>query len=303
VRRADPRDETVAHVLGTCAGYAYADAETVAMMMGRLGLERSACVCITQLVDAMFIFSTAFLVQSRCGRVVLLCYRGTEPANLGSWLGDADVGPDTITLGRDQLGVHAGFYRNVRATRAVVLQELTHALEGRSLLDPSTRVEYPLEALFVTGHSLGGAMAVLFALSVAGSADHLELQKRIRAVYTFGQPMTLVEPIPECARQVGANMFRHILRRDVVPTLPPARWGHFAHVGHEYRYSDGTWQRSETPVAQLQHIREIPHALLGYFAPGKPRDTARFAARDHGPQHYIGALRPAGLVTEFGDYE
>jgi hypothetical protein len=70
------RDGTVAHVLGTCAGYAYADTNTVSTMMVRLGFERHACVRISQTVDAMFIFSTAYLVQSRCGRVVILCFRG-----------------------------------------------------------------------------------------------------------------------------------------------------------------------------------------------------------------------------------
>ena len=75
------RDPTVAHVLVTCAGYAYADADTVATMMTRLGLERHACVRLAQTVDAMFIFSTAYLMQSRCGRVVILCYRGTEPGD------------------------------------------------------------------------------------------------------------------------------------------------------------------------------------------------------------------------------
>ena len=52
------RDATVAHVLATCAAYAYSDAETVATMMTRLGLDANACVRITQTVDAMFIFST-----------------------------------------------------------------------------------------------------------------------------------------------------------------------------------------------------------------------------------------------------
>lgn len=297
----DPRESTVAHVLATCAGYAYADGETITMMMARLGLERGACVCLTQTVDAMFVFSTAFLLQSRCGRVVILCYRGTEPATLGNWLGDADIGPDSITFGGEQLDVHAGFYRNMRATRWAVLQELTHALHGRSLLDPSRGVEHPLEALYVTGHSLGGAMALLFALSLAGSAEHGELARRVRAVYTYGQPMALVEPIPELARQVGAKVFRHILVRDPVPALPPAHWGRFAHVGHEYRYAENAWRRAETPVAQLRHVSEIPRFLVGFFATGKRRDAQRYAARDHGPHHYIAALRPAGRVTEFGD--
>ena len=59
------RDATVAHVLATCAAYAYSDVDTVVTMMTRLGLEANACVRITQTVDAMFIFSTAYLVRGR----------------------------------------------------------------------------------------------------------------------------------------------------------------------------------------------------------------------------------------------
>ncbi|HEX5831255.1 MAG TPA: hypothetical protein VFY16_09765, partial [Gemmatimonadaceae bacterium] len=73
-----------------------------------------------------------FLVQSRRGRVVVLCYRGTEATNLGNWLGDVGIGPETITLDEARLQVHAGFYRNVRSTCWTVLEKLTHALEGSS---------------------------------------------------------------------------------------------------------------------------------------------------------------------------
>ncbi len=83
------RDATVAHVLGTYAGYAYADTNTISTMMVRVGFERHACVRISQTVDAMFIFSTAYLVQSRCGRVVILCYRGTET---GARIGRSQTG-------------------------------------------------------------------------------------------------------------------------------------------------------------------------------------------------------------------
>ena len=38
VRAPLERDPTVAHVLGSCAGYAYADAGTVSTVMTRLGL-------------------------------------------------------------------------------------------------------------------------------------------------------------------------------------------------------------------------------------------------------------------------
>src|SRR5215469_11295880 len=56
-------DVTVAHVLGTCAGYAYSDHKTVAMIMARMGLEDNHCLMVAESVDAMFICSTAFLVQ------------------------------------------------------------------------------------------------------------------------------------------------------------------------------------------------------------------------------------------------
>jgi len=130
VRDRARRDPTVAHVLGTAAGYSYSDTSTVATIMSRLGLEDNACVRITRTVDAMLIFSTAYLVQSRCGRVVILSYRGTESANLGNWLGDADVGSASVMLDGDPLAVHAGFYRNLRATQVEVFTELERAIRG-----------------------------------------------------------------------------------------------------------------------------------------------------------------------------
>jgi predicted lipase len=295
------RDATVAHVLATAAGYSYSDMETFATIMSRLGLEDNSCVRVAQTVDAMFIFSTAYLVQSRCGRVVILSYRGTEPATLGNWLADADVGSASLVLGGDALSVHAGFYRNLRATQWGVINELHLALRGRSLADPEKELDHPMQALYVTGHSLGGAMAVLFSLSLAGNAAERVVAEKLRAVYTFGQPLTVGEPLPEVARALGRKVFRHVNARDPVPALPPLAWGRFAHFGHEYRYTDGEWKASDTPVAQLKGVREIPLSLLAFFATAKHRTASRYSMKEHGPQHYIAALRPRGRVTEFGD--
>lgn len=295
------RDAAIAHVLATCAGYAYADLKTVASTMAALGLADGAAVRVAQVVDAMFVFSTAYLVQSECGRVVVLCYRGTEPTNLGNWFGNADVGPDAVALAGEEAGFHSGFYRNLRMTRRVVIEELNHAIEGRSLADPSRRVDHPLEALYLTGHSLGGAMAVLFAISTAADPDSAAIAERLRAVYTFGQPMALAQPVPTVASKVGARVFRHIMVRDMIPALPPAPSGKFAHVGHEYVHADGEWHEAETPVTQLKSIRDLSSTLLSAIAPAKQSASSRYALGDHGPHRYIGALRPADRITEFGD--
>jgi hypothetical protein len=298
--RAD-RNATVAHVLATAAGYSYSDIGTLTTIMSRVGLEDNACVRVAQTVDAMFIFSTAYLVQSRCGRVVILSYRGTEPATLGNWLADADIGSASLALGGEPLGVHAGFHRNVRATLWGVIRELQLALRGRSLADPDKELDHPMQALYVTGHSLGGAMALLFALSLAGNAEQRAIAATLRAVYTFGQPLAVGGPLPEVAHAVGRKVFRYVRARDPIPALPPLAWGRFAHFGHEYRFADGEWKASVEPVAQLKGIREIPSALLAFFATAKHRDTSRYSMREHGPHLYIAALRPGGRVTEFGD--
>ena len=293
------RDATVAHLLGVGSAYAYADTRTFAMMMSRLGFGGGACVSVEQTVDAMFVFSTAYLVQSRCGRVVLLAYRGTEPNNLANWLGDADVGPEPMPLADERLAVHSGFHRNLRATRWGVLAELNLALEGRSLLAPDRRVDHPLAALYVTGHSLGGALAVLFALSL-GPAESV-LARKLRAIYTFGQPLATAVPLPGAAQRLGRRLFRHVFLRDPIPTLPAASWGRLAHFGREYRWQDGEWRRSATAVAQITSARKFSPSVLAFFLSAKRRAAARYSLADHVPHRYLEALRPPGRVTELGD--
>ena len=294
------RDAAVAHVLAVLSGYAYSDIATVAMMASRLGMAGTACVRISQAVDAMTIFSTAYLLQSPCGRVAILCYRGTEPANLGNWLGDADVGSHSINLAGGRLTVHSGFNRNVSATRWPILELLHAAARGESIALPGARVDHPLEALYVAGHSLGGAMAVLFALRLAGSEDGGDLDGQLRAIYTFGQPLATGGPLPERALPVARRLFRHVHARDVVPSLPPAAWGALEHFGHEFHYADGQWRRRD-PAAQLSSFRDLSRSVLAVLAPAGKREKSTYTMADHGPHHYIAALRPAGRVTEFGN--
>jgi hypothetical protein len=291
---------TVAHILSLASGYAYASVETMGKMMSRIGFSEHATVCVSETVDAMYVNTTAYLTQSRCGRVVILSYRGTPPASLVTWLGDADVGSDSMRICGEAVGVHSGFYRNFLATRLEILEELAAALDGRSLADPGKKLASPMQALYVTGHSLGGALATLFALS--SSARELgPIAERLRAVYTFGQPMTVGGPLPDAARVASQKIFRHVIPRDVVPLLPPAEWGAFAHVGHEYRHDGGDWHRPETAVTRALRARDIPKALMSALAPMKRAGAAPYTVAVHPPHHYISALRPAGLVTEFGD--
>ncbi|MFA5520228.1 MAG: lipase family protein [Castellaniella sp.] len=304
---AGERDATLAHVLGLCAGYAYADAPTVSTMMARAGLAGNACAQLTQVVDAMFIYASASLVQSACGRVLIIAYRGTELAALGSWLGDLDCGREYLAL-RTHDGaietprVHAGFHRNFRALHWEVEQALSLALQGRSLADPGQDLAHPLQALFVTGHSLGAAMAELFALKLARQGANAAVVSRLRAVYTFGGPMVIGDPFPaQTAARAGARLYRHVIPADPVPALPAAAWGHFAHFGQEYRHADGQWQRVSQATTQLERVRELPRAMLAALRGEKQRAAQRYSIAAHGPHQYLAALRPPGRASEFGD--
>jgi hypothetical protein len=51
-------DPIVEHVLATCAGYAYSDAETLSTIMARMGLKDNLCRMIQAIAEPMFICST-----------------------------------------------------------------------------------------------------------------------------------------------------------------------------------------------------------------------------------------------------
>ena len=143
-------------------------------------------------------------------------------------------------------------------------------------------------------------MAVLFALSMVGRTSLRPIDDRLRAVYTFGQPMVACTPLPRWTDAVGRMLFRYVMERDLIPGLPPVAWGPFTHLGHEYRYGDGAWRASGAHVRQLARAREIRRALLALVAPDKTRASLPYSFGEHRPDRYIAALRPNGMVTELG---
>jgi hypothetical protein len=308
-------DETIARVLGTCAGYAYSDESTVATMMTRLGIPDNRCLQISEIVDAMFICSNAFVVQSSDNRVVIVCYRGTEPANIINWLTDLTIEPTCIQIPpREALGqangdlyVHGGFYRNVRATRYRVGEALAHALAQRSIHQPdigdTAATLKPLEALYITGHSLGGAMAALMTILIHTDPDYAPLRPLLKGVYTFGQPMIGSPDLAAAceASGIGALLHRYVYRHDVVPQVPPKQNGRFKHFGNERRYVAAWEDRPSSEQMDALGLLEVPLDFAARQIPGLAGLQFRYSLDDHGPQYYIQALTPAGAATEFGD--
>jgi len=313
-------DETIAYVLGVCSAYAYSDVETVATMMARMGLEENHCVMIEEYVDVMFITSTSFLIQSKDGRVVILCYRGTPPTSLITWLTDANLEPTRIEIpspsGTREGYVHGGFYRNVRSTRYEILSLLKRALEGKSVRrDDDRKLDHKLEALYITGHSLGAASASMLAVMLVTDPAYKPVIEKLKAVYTYGGPMIASrEFAADCDEddRLHQRVIRYVYANDIVPQLPPSESGDFAHFGTGYQYKQKDkpgWIQNDAPRRQLRNLLSIFDSPLTFLA-GDFKLTGRLqfhaSLRDHLPQYYIAALMPQepkdrGVRSEFGD--
>ena len=136
--------------------------------------------------------------------------------------------------------MHSGFYRNVRSTRYEILNALERALEGRSVRPDGDELPNKLQALYITGHSLGGASASMLALMlVLEPAYWRALGGVLKAVYTYGGPMIASPGLAEaCDRHdfLRERVIRYVYANDIVPQLPPAESDEFAHFGSGYQY-------------------------------------------------------------------
>jgi pimeloyl-ACP methyl ester carboxylesterase len=86
----------------------------------------------------------------------------------------------------------------------------------------------PQKPIFITGHSLGGALALVASAALAGEKG---LGGRIAAVYTFGAPRVGARDFD---RVVKAPHYRLVNEGDVVPLIPPSWLFGYGHTGVLY---------------------------------------------------------------------
>ena len=150
------------------------------------------------------IASTRGLVAHGRGAFVI-AFAGTDPLALGNWI-------TNFMLGSRAREAHFGFEAAVHA----VWGDLAAALKKRTT-----------QPLFITGHSLGGALAVIAAERIAR-----ELKIMPAGVYTYGAPRVGAAAFRSAYAAAGLaeRTFRLVHGHDVIPTIPPSRLG-FRHVG------------------------------------------------------------------------
>ncbi|KAJ7189503.1 alpha/beta-hydrolase [Mycena pura] len=164
--------------------------------------------------------------------------------------------------------VHAGF---LSAWNTVALQ-ITAALAAQRRLHPAHR-------LVTVGHSLGGALATLAAVSLLQIFPASPLLDQTRT-YSYGAPRTGNAVFAQYVNaEFGARAFRVVHTNDGVPTMIPTALG-YRHHGIEY------WQHVDPPS---------PSTTLRCAASGEdPCCSASIPSGGITPAHatYLGIIVP-----------
>lgn len=287
----DPR---LAYALSVIAGWSYSDADTLANKLKYYELPEAVVDAVAVVNPAMLIVASAFLVRSECGRLGVLAFRGTEPANAINWLTDTDVIARPFGKGL----VHQGFYANLQALWEEISTKLDEATQAPRNRQDGRKLA-PLERLYVTGHSLGAAMAVLAAAKLAAHDDP-DVRGLMHSVYTFGQPAVGNQAfVDECEASFGDRIYRHVYAYDVVPRLPPTWGDRFVHFGDEYVTwsSSKPWAKASQPTASVRWILSAVASCATSFVtrrlPLLEHVPFPYSIDDHSPTRYIEASRAA----------
>ncbi|MGC4055263.1 MAG: lipase family protein [Paludibaculum sp.] len=151
---------------------------------------------------------------------ILVAFRGTEPSKI------ADVGSDAraIPIAWEGLArVHGGFFR---AFFAAWKKDF-----GGCCLFPDFLQDRGNRKIWITGHSLGGALA-----QICATQTELRDGIPVHAVYTYGQPRVGDEQFARVMNEkMGHKVFRLVNDRDIVPRVPLYSMG-YRHFGQQFYF-------------------------------------------------------------------
>ncbi|WP_437609887.1 lipase family protein [Sorangium sp. So ce834] len=284
-------DRKIAELLAFVSTWTYSDLPTFASVMARRGFLGCDCAALTIGNDPLLVNTSAVVVQSRDQNVVVLSFRGTELRNTVTWMADASVRKEPFaSAGYVHGGFHRavralwypltellmtlysknelckemsnlkGYWASACAPATGECNDGTRSAGDGDGADArardtsargTTAAPDTLKALYITGHSFGGALAVLAAAIIASDPALKDLRDTLRGIYTFGQPM-VGDPAfaEEHGKTIGNKLFRHVYRNDIVARMPPLTVGSFAHLGRQYNSTASGWVYQPRPIRQ-----------------------------------------------------
>eukprot|EP00249_Psilotum_nudum_P022347 c28480_g1_i2 orf=166-1689(+) len=230
-----------------------------------------------------------FMDKPKDAELVMIAFRGTEPFNARDWITDVDFSFYQIPgLGN----VHVGFLEALGLCNRKDLNsflQLTEHCQGsvdaptsglpNHLIDDVTKplafddiskdVKELLKAnpkakLYITGHSLGGALSALYATMILYINDTSIIQ-RLAAIYTFGQPRIgdqgVADFMDKLLEQQQIPYYRVVYCNDLVPRVPPdLKILEFKHFGYCCYYDNFYRQKTlrHQPNKNFLSVIDIP---------------------------------------------
>ena len=158
-----------------------------------------------------------FVGYSAAHNAVIAAFRGT--VDIKNWLANIDFKQVAYSKCGGCM-VHDGFYNAYAEVSAIVKGQVQLILN-----------KYRTAAVYVTGHSLGGALATIAALDIKTTFG------KVDQFYSYGEPRVGNGAF---AAYFEAQMpvYRVIHYADIVPHVPPLGLNNYTHGGQQLWYAE-----------------------------------------------------------------
>lgn len=235
-----------AAILAQLANAAYGTSAQARATAQQLGLTNFVWIDLTEQFKDLYGFAAG------CDDFAVLAFRGTQ--NLKDWMTNVNAAPARFSWffeGAPEVGeVHSGFSLALRHAWG----QITGAVDTVMPRPPAAKNLKNLsktnqQTLWLTGHSLGGALAVL-----AGAAFAMlnSIMRPVNGIYTFGQPrIGLHNFCSHYDQLLQLKTFRFVNKEALVPRVPFRGWD-YADVGRMIHFND-----TGAPVLQSSQWRNF----------------------------------------------
>ena len=245
-----------AYAMGLISKTIYKKKDTLPAEFRAMGLEESVFIRGEETDTECAVLSD--------GSNIVVAFRGTET-------GDKESAVDDITTdlkikrvpGPFESEVHCGF----KTAMDEVWERVKDAVPGE-------------KPLFITGHSLGAALANLC------SAYFVEAGRKVSGLYTFGCPRVGDQTFAdEMNRTLYRQHYRYVNNNDTVTRVPPRSFG-YSHSG-DLKYFTESGEFEEDPSRWSRFLDRIKGRLEDFGEWGTD------GLKDHGIDHYVENLERA----------
>jgi len=202
------------------AGAAYCDASEVESWSCGEHCSSESGLEMISYIEHKFQVLAALVAYDSTQNAVIVSFRGTVSTSIIDWINNLKFTKTSPWSKYPDAGVHHGFNDAWEDLKSDVMTAVNNI-----------RATHSTDAVQITGHSLGAAMAVNAALDIKINYG-LDT-----SVVDFGRPRAGDAGFAQALVSEGISTFRVVHHHDVVPHAPPELFG-FYHAAREIYYSD-----------------------------------------------------------------